>query len=100
MGFFDRWRKRPPEPPQPARQAVEPKPVIVNPAPDQELAFAQYRIDAICRDREQRLRERRNHHPQHHQLTGEALMYAGRLIAAGVWTHDHMARLRERLGLK
>lgn len=99
--MFANWRAKPPRPaPAPAKAAVGPKPIVVNPAPHDELAYASYRIDAICRDREQRKQERREPHREHHQLTGEALMYAGKLMAAGQWTDDHMTRLRERLGVK
>lgn len=102
MAWLDRWRKKPapPAPPAPAVAGIGPQPIVVNPSPDQEHKFALYRIEAICRDREQRLQYRQGQHREHHQMSGEAMMYAGKLMAAGLWTGAHMARLRARLGLK
>lgn len=60
----------------------------------------EYRFGAILRDRQQRVAEKRERHPEHQRLTGEAVRLGGTLVERGVWTVERFdAAMAEMRGI-
>ena len=84
----------PPEPTPPAAVLVAQVPEFIAPPYEPSTAAVEYRFGAIFRDREQRVAEKRDRHPEHDRLTGEAMQLAGMLLQRGQWSQ---AQVDERL---
>ena len=87
------FKKKIVEQPKPVEAAVVANPIVINPTDEQGLNFAEYRANAIARDREQRTER----HPEHDSMTSEAMMYAHMLVAAKMWSEAELKKLEERL---
>jgi len=73
-------------PPHPARVGVIAQPiVIVDPTQPPDIHFAQFRLAAICSDRERRARRGMPVREDDAAVVGEALRHAGLLFERGVW---------------
>ena len=78
--------QKPAPPPEPARVGIVTQPiVIVDPTSPPDIHHAQFRLDAICSDRERRARRGMPVREDDAAVVGEALRHAGLLFERGVW---------------
>ena len=75
-----------PDPPQPAVMGIVAQPiVIVDPTAPPDIHYAQFRLAAICGDRERRQKRGLAVREDDAEIVGEALRHAALLFGRRVW---------------